>query len=245
MPWRDSDVRQGMKDRYAREKEIDFMLVRDIETVAVRDDIAAALQKSIADVPVAEKLHKDTEHTLASAVSEVHRLMRVQGSLSASAAHQLQLMRDARRKSFDLLLDEKSTIEKSNWAEYAASKFNYERIGEALSYCVLWRLSAAEEAVIVAEIAEREAYCDYIDSMIARQRLAAIHSFQESQKFDPGISLTFSSENADRTEQSSWSERTLREIRRVRSLDLPNLRSKLLKHKEQVRQARQDSPNSI
>jgi hypothetical protein len=217
------------------------MFTKELEYVSTQNDLAGSLAKAVEDVPVAEAAHVKAMATVASCEAERMRLLKVQGNLSAQAKHHRDVARKALKDSFDRLIDEKADLKGTDFRVYSEADFQFGRISEAIDYTSRWRITDVEEKLLRAELLERESMADLLDQSVCAQRLAAISAFNAAAAFDPGISLQFHGEAKDMSERSSWSDRTLREVNRIRTIDIPGLKSKLEKHRETTRLLREDS----
>lgn len=209
------------------------MQLSELESTAVLENLPAALERAARDMPEAERKFKAAEANLAKAESERQRGQKVFGSLNAKIA----LLWD-RQKAAKLRAMQSSVMELDDlraWKDYEQLKSERLRVIDCFHFVSLFTMEDANRNYILAELAEREAYADWIESRITAQRLALASAASAAMEFDPGARISFTDRDGA---AASWSEAERLKIADIRGGVCPELRSRLADHDRRVNEQR-------
>jgi chromosome segregation ATPase len=203
------------------------MRLIELDTQETRSDVAAALERASADVPEAERRLKKAEAALAKAESERQRCDRMLGDLNAKLASNMTRVRGAKQRALSSAANQTADME----AYQAYTKLKDERawLTDVLQYVSVFASPDSNRALIVAQIDERTAYADLLESRAARARLGMLVAASQAMQYDPGATIDV---------ETSWSSAVADEARQIRARVIPDLEKQLADHDRRVAEHR-------
>lgn len=213
-----------------------FENIAKVDNNVGTDEIEKLLKQAKADVPTREAEHRKTEGALARAESERMRIEKLRGTAQATAKRLFEKQRAEKRRHFESMTNE-VTDEKS-WTEYLDTKSARQKVLDQLSYLTSWSIEDALRACIVAEISERSAYADYLESVAVTKRLSLQVLSVAALAADEGAVISLQDQTDPERGPSSASTKLAKEVTRLRTVDIKQLELRLRDHDRRVEHER-------